>query len=66
LDIKSKEILQDAVRAFNGTVILVSHDRDFLDPIVNKILEVSKTGTRMLTSNVSEYIERIKRENAGH
>ncbi|MDE0767343.1 MAG: ABC-F family ATP-binding cassette domain-containing protein [Opitutaceae bacterium] len=64
LDIKSKEILQEAVRAFNGTVILVSHDRDFLDPIVNKILEVSKTGTRLLTSNVSEYIERIKKENA--
>ena len=64
LDIKSKEILQEAVRAFSGTVILVSHDRDFLDPIVNKILEVSKTGTRLLTSNVSEYIERIKKENA--
>lgn len=64
LDIKSKEILQDAVRAFEGTVILVSHDRDFLDPIVNKVLEVSKTGTRMLTCNVSEYIERIKQENA--
>jgi|TARA_B110000495_G_C23024899_1_gene608825 ATP-binding cassette subfamily F protein 3 len=64
LDIKSKEILQEAVRAFNGTVILVSHDRDFLDPIVNKILEVSKTGTRLLTCNVSEYIERIKKENA--
>ncbi|MGY8696095.1 MAG: ATP-binding cassette domain-containing protein, partial [Verrucomicrobiia bacterium] len=64
LDIKSKEILQDAVKAFNGTVILVSHDRDFLDPIVNKVLEVRRDGTRMLTCNVSEYIERIKKENA--
>lgn len=62
LDIKSKEILQDAVKAFDGTIILVSHDRDFLDPIVNKVLEVSKTGTRMLTCNVSEYLERIKNE----
>ena len=62
LDIKSKEILQDAIREFDGTVILVSHDRDFLDPIVNKVLEVSKTGTRMLTCNVSEYLERIKEE----
>ena len=62
LDIRSKEILQDAVREFNGTVILVSHDRDFLDPIVNKVLEVSKSGTRMLTCNVSEYIERIQQE----
>ncbi len=64
LDIKSKEILQDAVKEFNGTVILVSHDRDFLDPIVNKVLEVSKTGTRMLTCNVSEYLARIKEEEA--
>ena len=62
LDIKSKAILQDAVKAFDGTVILVSHDRDFLDPIVNKVLEVSKTGTRMLTCNVTEYLDRIKRE----
>ena len=62
LDIKSKEILQDAVKAFDGTVILVSHDRDFLDPIVNKVLEVSKTGTRMLTCNVTEYLDRIKKE----
>ncbi len=62
LDIKSKEILQDAIREFDGTVILVSHDRDFLEPIVNKVLEVSKTGTRMLTCNVSEYLERLKEE----
>ena len=62
LDIKSKESLQDAIREFDGTVILVSHDRDFLDPIVNKVLEVSKTGTRMLTCNVSEYLERLKEE----
>ena len=62
LDIKSKEVLQDAVRLFDGTVILVSHDRDFLDPLVNKVLEVRKDGTRMLTCNVSEYIARIERE----
>jgi len=62
LDIKSKEILQDAVREFDGTVILVSHDRDFLDPIVNKVLEVRRDGTRMLTCNVSEYIERLQKE----
>ena len=62
LDIKSKEILQDAIREFDGTLILVSHDRNFLDPIVNKVLEVSKAGTRMLTCNVSEYLERLKKE----
>ena len=64
LDIKSKEVLQDAINAFEGTVILVSHDRSFLDGVVNKVLEVSPGKTRMLTCNVSEYIERIEEEMA--
>jgi ATP-binding cassette subfamily F protein 3 len=64
LDIKSKEVLQEAINLFDGTVILVSHDRSFLDGVVNKVLEVSPTGTRMLTCNVSEYIERMEREQA--
>ncbi len=59
LDIKSKEVLQEAILAFEGTVLLVSHDRNFLDPVVNKVLEVSPSGTRMLTCNVSEYMERV-------
>ena len=62
LDIRSKETLQDAIRAFEGTVILVSHDRSFLDPLVNKVLEVRKDGTRLLTCNVTEYIERLDKE----
>lgn len=65
LDIRSKETLQDAIMAFDGTVILVSHDRDFLDPLVTKVLEVRKDGTRLLTCNVSEYIARIEAESNG-
>ena len=64
LDIKSKEVLQEAINLFEGTVILVSHDRSFLDGVVNKVLEVSPGSTRMLTCNVSEYIERIEQEAA--
>ena len=62
LDIRSKAVLQDAINEFEGTVILVSHDRDFLDPVVNKVLEVRPDGSRMLTCNVSEYIARIEEE----
>lgn len=62
LDIRSKEVLQDAIREFNGTVLLVSHDRDFLDPVVTKVLEVRPDGSRLLTCNVSEYIQRIEQE----
>lgn len=64
LDLRSKEVLQDAIREFDGTVILVSHDRDFLDPVVTKVLEVRPDGSRLLTCNVSEYIERIEKEMA--
>ena len=39
LDIPTKEILKDAIRAFDGTVIVVSHDRDFLDGLVSKVYE---------------------------
>ncbi len=62
LDIRSKEVLQDAIKLFPGTMILVSHDRDFLDPVVTKVLEISPKGSRLLTCNVSEYIERIEAE----
>lgn len=65
LDIRSKETLQEAIMAFSGTVILVSHDRYFLDPLVNKVLEVRKDGTRLLTCNVSEYIARLEKEQSG-
>ncbi|MGE9295979.1 MAG: ATP-binding cassette domain-containing protein, partial [Puniceicoccales bacterium] len=62
LDLRSKEVLQDAIKLFPGTVLIVSHDRDFLDPVINKVLEVSPSGSRMLTCNVSEYIARIEAE----
>ena len=64
LDIKSKEVLQEAINLYKGTVILVSHDRAFLDGVVNKVLEVSPGSTRMLTCNVSEYIQRLEQETA--
>ena len=64
LDIRSKEVLQEAINLYEGTVILVSHDRAFLDGVVNKVLEVSPGSTRMLTCNVSEYIQRLEKETA--
>ena len=62
LDIRSKEVLQQAINQFEGTVIIVSHDRFFLDGIVDKVLEVSRDGTRMLNCNVTEYVEKLEAE----
>ncbi|MDY3104459.1 ABC-F family ATP-binding cassette domain-containing protein [Prevotella sp. SGI.027] len=39
LDMPSKDVLKEAIQAFDGTVILVSHDRDFLDSLVSKVYE---------------------------
>jgi ATP-binding cassette subfamily F protein 3 len=64
LDIRSKEVLQEALNLFEGAAIIVSHDRFFLDGVVTKVLEVSPNKTRMLTCNVSEYMERLDTEEA--
>lgn len=60
LDMASKAMLQEALLRYEGTLLIVSHDRAFLDPIVNKVLEVSQEGTRLYLGNVSEYLERVE------
>ncbi len=64
LDMRSKKVLQEALKSFDGTYLIVSHDRAFLDEIVNKVLEISRTGVRTYIGNVSEYIEAKKKEKA--
>jgi ATP-binding cassette subfamily F protein 3 len=62
LDIRSKEVLQEALNLFEGTALIVSHDRSFLDGVVTKVLEISTNSARMLTCNVTEYMERLEVE----
>ncbi len=64
LDMQSKRVLQDALNAFPGTFVIVSHDRAFLDPVVNKVLEVSQSGLRLLPGNVSDYLQKREEEKA--
>ena len=64
LDMKSKAVLTEAIRNFPGTVVVVSHDRDFLDPIVTKVVEVRKGGIRVFPGNVSYYLEATAAERA--
>src|SRR5690606_980755 len=46
LDLASKDILQDALRRFEGTVIFVSHDHDFIQALADRVLEVRIHPTR--------------------
>ncbi len=62
LDMRSKKVLQEALAEFNGTYLIVSHDRAFLDPIVNKVLEFSHGGIRTFLGNVSDYLTKKKQE----
>ncbi|TVQ00621.1 MAG: ABC transporter ATP-binding protein, partial [Balneolaceae bacterium] len=58
LDMQSKSILQQALQQFPGTLMIVSHDRDFLDPIVSKTLEIQPGKIKTWLGNVSYYLDK--------
>ena len=62
LDMNSKSVLQKALSAYSGTALIVSHDRDFLDPVVGKVMELSPSGLRIFPGNLSDYVGRLKSE----
>ncbi len=63
LDMASKSRLQQALQQYEGSCIIVSHDRNFLDPIVNKVLEVQPRRVRTFLGNVSFYLSKKAEEN---
>ncbi|MCC6234492.1 MAG: ABC-F family ATP-binding cassette domain-containing protein, partial [Verrucomicrobiales bacterium] len=64
LDIPSREALEEALLEFEGTLITISHDRYFLDQIVEKLLVIRPEGSRLFAGNYSTYIETVEREEA--
>jgi ATP-binding cassette subfamily F protein 3 len=62
LDMSSKNILQQAIQQYEGTCLIVSHDRDFLDPIVDKVLDVQPGHIKTYLGNVSYYLTRKQEE----
>ncbi len=58
LDIDSKEVLEDALINYRGTVLVVSHDRYFLNKVTNKTLDLSKIGIKQYLGNYNYYIEK--------
>ena len=62
LDMKSKKVLQEALLHYEGTFLIVSHDRFFLDPIVNKVVEVGGGTARTFIGNISDYVLKKREE----
>lgn len=63
LDIKTKGILKDALKAFEGTLILVSHDRDFLDGLVTKVFEFGNQRVKEHFEDINGFLRNKKMEN---
>lgn len=58
LDMATKDILKQAIKDFNGTVIVVSHDREFLDGLVEKVYEFGGGAVKECLGGIYEFLER--------
>ena len=63
LDMKTKDILKSALKDFDGTLIVVSHDRDFLDGLVTKVYEFGNKKVTEHLEGIYEFLQRKKLEN---
>ncbi|MGL2964867.1 ABC-F family ATP-binding cassette domain-containing protein [Flavobacterium sp. RSB2_4_14] len=63
LDMKTKDIIKDALRDFDGTLILVSHDRDFLDGLATKVFEFGHKRVKEHFEDIKGFLAHKKMEN---
>jgi len=61
LDITSQEVLQEAMAQYEGTIIVVSHNRFFVNSFVNKVLEIRDGRATLYLGNVDDYLAARKR-----
>ncbi|PXA45125.1 ATP-binding cassette domain-containing protein, partial [Staphylococcus pseudintermedius] len=64
LDIDSKEMLEQALKNFEGTLIFVSHDRYFINELANRIFDLNKTGGHLYLGDYQYYLEKLEQQNA--
>ena len=60
LDIMSREALEDSILEYEGTVIVISHDRYFLNKVIHKIIELNKDGLKEYLGNYNYYVDKKK------
>ena len=65
LDIRSKAVLQDALSRYEGSFVIVSHDRDFLDPLINKCIDFDSGHPRITTGTITDYLRKRHEEAQG-
>ncbi|WP_409227668.1 ABC-F family ATP-binding cassette domain-containing protein [Gudongella sp. SC589] len=58
LDIDSKEVLEDALKNYSGTIFVISHDRYFLNQVTTKLLELTEEGVTEFMGNYDYYVEK--------
>ena len=63
LDLRTKDILKSALRDYDGTMILVSHDRDFLDGLVNKVFEFGNGQVKEHLGDIHSFLQKKKLDN---
>lgn len=64
LDIDSKEMLEQALHNFAGTLIFVSHDRYFINELANKVFDMDAQGGRMYLGDYQYYLEKLEQQRA--
>ena len=62
LDITSKQVLEEALKNYEGTIVFVSHDRYFINKIANKVLDITDNGHNMYLGNYDYYLEKREQE----
>jgi ATP-binding cassette subfamily F protein 3 len=63
LDMQSKDVLKTALKAFDGTIIVVSHDREFLDGLVDKVYEFANKKVREHIGGIYDFLKKKKIDN---
>ena len=60
LDMSSQEVLQEAMAQYDGTIIIVSHNRHFVNHFINKVLEIKNGRATLYEGNIEDYIYKLK------
>ncbi len=62
LDIESREVLENAINEFSGTVLFISHDRYFINQVATDVLDMSATGIKHYEGDYDDYLEAVNKE----